>query len=68
MRRYSININEAAKLLNRDPQTLYIAIRQKRLNAVKRDGRWFVSKGEIQRVIGKSQIRKNKAVRNTAGG
>ena len=58
MRRYSVNLSEAVKLLNRDPQTLYIAIRQKRLNAVKRDGRWFISKSEINRVIGKTQIKK----------
>lgn len=58
MKKYAVTVKQAVKLLNRDKQTLYIAIREKRLKATKRDNKWFIPVSEVEKYKSKIQIRR----------
>ena len=57
MKKFSVSIDEAVKLLRRDKQTLYVAIREGRLKANKRNNRWCIPVSEIRKYQSKLQIR-----------
>ena len=57
MKKFSVSVGEAVRLLRRDKQTLYVAIRAGRLKANKRNNRWCIPVSEIRKYQSKLQIR-----------
>jgi excisionase family DNA binding protein len=58
MRKYAVSVKECAKRLRRDTVTIYIAISEGRLKAYKTRNRWQIPLSEVNKFIGKTQIKK----------
>lgn len=58
MRKYAVSVKECAKILKRDTVTIYVAISENRLNAYKTKNKWQIPLSEVNKFIGKTQIKK----------